>query len=190
MRHFARAGIDGARVADIIKEAQLSHRMLYHYFKSKEELYEATLEFAYRQIREAERALDMENLDPVKGLTLLVGFTFDYYVKKPEFMALLLQENLYGGRYVRSAGHVRDIQQPLISSLEDLLSRGYRIGVFGRRVDPIQLYIDIAGLCYFGIVHKHTLSAIFDTAIAEKAYLASRKQHIIEFIIAALTARP
>jgi len=190
MRHFARAGIDGARVADIIKEAQLSHRMLYHYFKSKEELYEATLEFAYRQIRDAERALDMEHLEPVEGLARLVGFTFDYYVKKPEFMALLLQENLYGGRYVRRAGHVREIQQPLIASLEDLLERGYRAGVFGRKIDPIQLYIDIAGLCYFGIVHKHTLSAVFDRAIAEDTYLASRKTHVVEFVVSALTSKP
>jgi len=190
MRHFARAGIDGARVADIIKEAQLSHRMLYHYFKSKEELYEATLEFAYRQIRDAERELDMEHLDPAEGLARLVGFTFDYYIKKPEFMALLLQENLYGGRYVRRTNHVREIQQPLIASLEDLINRGYRAGVFGRKIDPIQLYIDIAGLCYFGIVHKHILSAVFDSAIAEEVYLLSRKTHVVEFVVAALTSKP
>jgi TetR/AcrR family transcriptional regulator len=189
MRHFARAGLDGARVTDIIRDAQFSHRMLYHYFKSKEELYEATLEFAYRQIREAERELHMENLDPVEGVSLLVSFTFDYYVKNPEFMALLSQENLNGGRYVRRSGHLRDIQQPLISSLEDLLQRGHRTGVFARAMDPIQLYIDIAGLCYFGIVNRHTLSAIFDASIAEDPYLVARKTHVVDFIISALTAR-
>src|SRR5580658_10371278 len=49
MSHFARYGLEGARVVDIIKEAGLSHRMLYHYYENKEALYLATLEFAYKQ---------------------------------------------------------------------------------------------------------------------------------------------
>ncbi|MBB5701988.1 TetR/AcrR family transcriptional regulator [Ochrobactrum daejeonense] len=187
MRHFARAGLDGARVVDIIREAEFSHRMLYHYFKSKEELYEATLEFAYQQIRDAERKLHLEKMEPVEGISLLVAFTFDYYVQHPEFMALLSQENLNGGRYVHRSGHMGDIQKPLISSLEGLMKRGVEKGVFGRMFDPVQFYIDIAGLCYFGFANRHTLSATFDASIGKDSYLAERRQHVIDFTIAALT---
>jgi TetR/AcrR family transcriptional regulator len=43
-RAFADHGMAGARVANIASEAGVNKAMLYYYFGSKEELYEAVLE--------------------------------------------------------------------------------------------------------------------------------------------------
>ena len=54
-REFAEKGLAGARI-DVIAEAmRTSKRMIYYYFGSKEGLYIAVLEEAYRRIREIER---------------------------------------------------------------------------------------------------------------------------------------
>lgn len=188
MRHFARSGLGGARVVDIIKEANLSHRMLYHYFESKEQLYLATLEFAYHQIREAEQRLRLDKLDPASGIRKLVEFTFDYYVEHPEFMALLNQENLNGGQFITQSEPLRTMQRPLIQVIDKLLDGGVAAGVFANRPDSIQFYIDVAGICYFGISNRHTLSAIFSERISHEQYLADRRVHVVDFIMNSLAA--
>ena len=52
------------------------------------------------------------------------------------------------------------MNSPLVQLLADVLERGRRDGVF-RGVDPVQLYISIAGLAYFYLSNNHTLSTIF-----------------------------
>lgn len=189
MKHFARAGLGGARVVDIIKDANLSHRMLYHYFESKELLYLATLEFAYQRIREAERKLRLESLDPSSGIRRLVEFTFDYYVNHPEFMALLNQENLNGGEFITKSDALRIMQRPLIEAIDRLLDEGVATSVFAVRPDSVQFYIDVAGLCYFGITNRHTLSAIFSPRVSQSRYLARRRAHVVEFVLNSLLKR-
>ncbi|MCY8233116.1 TetR/AcrR family transcriptional regulator [Priestia endophytica] len=39
LRVFARRGMVAAKISDIAKEAELSHGLVYHYFKSKEEIF-------------------------------------------------------------------------------------------------------------------------------------------------------
>lgn len=188
MKHFAQFGLGGARVTDIIRDANLSHRMLYHYFDSKEQLYLATLEFAYLKIRAAEQTLHLEELDPVQGIRALVEFTFDYYVEHPEFMALLNQENLNGGRFIKQSEELRRMQRPLVHVLDKLLDGGLASGAFVSRPDSVQFYIDIAGICYFGISNRHTLSTIFSERISKAQYLATRRTHVVNFILNSLSA--
>jgi TetR/AcrR family transcriptional regulator len=188
MPHFARGGLAGARVEEIVADTGLSHRMLYHYFDSKEGLYGATLELAYEQIREAERALNLGGMEPLAALRRLVEFTFDYYVDNPHFMALLHQENLQGGSVVTKSERIRALQSPLIESLTGLIERGTAAGVLRRPIDPIHLYIDIAGLAWFALSNRHTLSAIFDRPMSSPEFLEERRRHVADFVIAGVSA--
>lgn len=187
MKHFSRYGLSGARVVDIIGDAQLSHRMLYHYFNSKEQLYVAALEYGYEEIRAAEQALKLDRLPPPLAMRRLVEFTFDYYVDNPQFMALLSQENLNGGAYI-AMSEARRLQSPLIETLTRQLERGIAEGSFSGAVDPVNLYIDIAGLCYFALSNRHTLAAIFDPEIETPSFLERRRAHVVEFVARALSA--
>ena len=49
-----------------------------------------------------------------------------------------------------------------MQTLADVLERGASSGLFRAGVDPVQLYISIAGLSYFYLGNNHTLSTIFD----------------------------
>lgn len=188
--HFARAGLNGARVEEIVADAGLSQRMLYHYFGDKEGLYVATLEHAYEGIRRAEAALDLASLPPLDGIRRLTEFTYDYYHAEPACMALLHQENLLDGRFVRRSDRARALQATLLDSLDDLIRRGRTNGVIRRPIDAVQLYIDIAGLAYFALSNRHTLSAIFGRDLGDPAFLAERRRHIGDVVIAAVTAPP
>ena len=75
---FARLGFAGARVDEIAERAQANKRMIYHYFGSKELLFQLVLEEAYLDIRTAEQALKLDDLPPVEALEKLVSFTWQY----------------------------------------------------------------------------------------------------------------
>jgi AcrR family transcriptional regulator len=160
--------------------------MLYYYFGSKENLFLAVLEDSYARIRSAEKALDLEHRDPREALKRLVDFTWRYYLEHPEFMTLLNSENLHKGRHVRRSSRVRDMHSPLVETLRGILRRGEKEGLFRPGVDPVQLYISIAGEGYFYLSNRYTLSRIFDRDLMASRALALRARHNADMILNAL----
>jgi AcrR family transcriptional regulator len=183
---FARHGLGGARVDRIAARAGTNKRMLYYYFRDKDNLFLAALEGCYAHIRAAERALDLEHLAPQAALARLVQFTWQYFLEHPEFMTLLNSENLHKGRHVRRSRRVPQLHSPLVETLRAILRRGEREGVFRRGVDPVQLYISIAGEGYFYLSNRYTLSQIFKRDLMQKRALAERARHNVEMIAHAL----
>ena len=183
---FARYGLGGARVDRIAARAGANKRMLYYYFRDKDNLFLTALEGRYAHIRAAERSLDLEHLEPRRALKRLVEFTWDYFLEHPEFMTLLNSENLHKGRHVRRSRSVPKMHTPLVESLCSLLQRGERLGVFRKGIDPVQLYISIAGEGYFYLSNCYTLSQIFGRDLMGKRALAARARHNAGMILNAV----
>jgi TetR/AcrR family transcriptional regulator len=183
---FAAKGLAGARVDEIAHRARVSKRMLYHYFGDKEALWLAVLEHAYLHIRSEERELDVSRLSPVAGMRRLIEFTVDYVRSHPEFISLLLGENLHRARYLRRSRKVRELHTSLLGVIADLLKRGRGAGVFRKGVDPAELYITIAALGFFYFSNIHTLSAIFgrnfDSAAARRRHLEHATNVVLGFL--------
>jgi TetR/AcrR family transcriptional regulator len=172
---FAGKGLAGARIEEIANRARVSKRMLYHYFGNKDALWLAVLEQAYLQIRSWERELDVSRLSPAVGMRRLIEFNMDYVHTHPEFISLLLGENLHRGKYLRRSRKVREMHTSLLGLIGDLLKRGSRTGVFRRGVDPAELYISIAALSFFYFSNIHTLSTIFDRDLNSPS---ARRRHL------------
>jgi TetR/AcrR family transcriptional regulator len=160
--------------------------MVYHYFGNKDDLFRAALEEVYGRIRARERALNLSDLPPVRAMESLVGFSFDYLAEHPEFIALLNDENRYGAMHLDGLREVQSMHLPLVELIRDALQRGVREGVFRDDIDPINLYISIAGLSYFFFSNNRTLSAIFGTNLGDTKAVAVRRRHVIEFALGAL----
>jgi len=186
-REFARFGLGGARVDRIAARAGANKRMLYYYFGDKDELFRAVLEATYEAIRSAERELRLLELPPVQAVSRLVGFTWRYYLDHPEFLTLLNSENLHRARHLKRSKSIRAMNVPLIATLGEILRRGEAQGVFRKGVDPLQLYISIAGLAYFYLSNSHTLSQVFDRDLAARAAREDRLAHMTELVTGSLT---
>jgi AcrR family transcriptional regulator len=189
-RHeFARHGLGGARVDRIAERAKTNKRMLYYYFGNKDDLFLAVLERAYEHIRIEEQALHLEGLPPATAISRLVAFTWDYFLRHPEFLSLLNTENLHRAEHLKRSAKIRALHSPLVALLSALLDRGAREGVFRRGVDPVQLYISIAALGYFYLSNNATLSQIFGRNLRSRAALAERLGHVTA-IVQGYLARP
>ena len=180
---FARHGLGGARVDRIAARAGANKRMLYYYYGNKDDLFLAVLEASYARIRTAERALRLEDLDPREAMRRLVAFTWDYYLRHPEFLTLLNSENLHRARHLKRSTKVQQIHSPLVELLAEVLDRGHRAGLFRAGVDPVQLYISIAGLSYFYLGNCHTLSTIFARDLLTTKARVERLSHMTDLVL-------
>jgi AcrR family transcriptional regulator len=186
VEEFARYGLGGARVDRIAARAGANKRMLYYYFRDKENLFLAALEDRYAHIRNAEHGLNLDDLDPRQALARLVGFTWNYFIEHPEFMTLLNSENLHKGRHLARSRRVPDMHASLVGLLRGVLERGEKQGLFRGGIDPVQLYISIAGEGYFYLSNRYTLSRIFRRDLMAPAALAARARHNTDMILNAV----
>ena len=182
---FSEKGHAAARMDAVAEAAGISKPMIYSYFGDKDALYAAALREAYVQIRAGESELQLGDLEPVEAVRTLVHFTFDHFREKPWFISMLNTENLLGGETVRSIVDVGDIQSTMISELRRVLDHGEREGVFRKGVDPVELYITIASLCYFPISNRHTLRAVFKVPV-DDAWVEARKRAVSDMVLADL----
>lgn len=186
-KEFAKNGLGGGRVDDIAEKAKANKRMIYHYFESKEGLFQTVLEEAYLDIRSAEQKLQLEDIDPTAALEKLVRFTWEYYLKNPEFLTLVNSENLHRGKHLKKSEIVKASSRKLVSMVSSILERGVKAGVFRDGVDPVQLNITIAAVGYYYLTNRFTGSIIYDRDLMAKDALEQRIRFNIETIMRLVT---
>ncbi len=183
MREFTEKGFGGARIDNIAARAGLNKRLLYHYFGDKNALYLAVLETTYVEIRTAELGLNLENDDPIEAVRKLVHFTWDYFLKHPEFLSLLATENLLRAKHLKKSKVIFGLHTPLISLISAIIKRGTAAGAFRKGLDPVALYITIASLGWFYLSNRYTLSTIFDRDVMDKTELKDWGDHITDVVV-------
>lgn len=183
---FAERGLDGGRVDNIARRAKANKQLVYYYFGSKDELYKAALEASYSDIRSLERGLDLAALPPREAMERLIDFSLDYLAQHREFIRMVADENAHGARHVMDSDAARQTNSPLIDLIEKTLRRGETEGIFRVGVDPLELYISIAGMTFFYFANGLTMSAIFGRDLTQPAALASYRDHIVALTLAGL----
>lgn len=187
-KEFAKNGLGGARVDVIAEKAHANKRMIYHYFGSKEGLFQTILENAYVDIRTAEQKLNLDHLPPKEALERLVRFTWDYYLKNPEFITLVNSENLHRAKHLKKSEVIKIYSRKFISMVATILDRGVAIGVFRAGVDPVQLNITIAAIGYYYLTNRFTGSIVFERELMAKEALEERLRFNIDTIMRLVAA--
>src|SRR5437868_14127425 len=185
-REFADSGLAGARVDEIAARAGVNKQLVYHYFGDKDALYLAVLEWVYEEIRAQERKLNLEGLQPETAIRKLIESSFDHLAAHPDFIVLLNDENRGGARHVRGSRKLEAMHSPLVSMVSAILSEGVRAGVFRKGINPVHLYISIAGLSYFYFSNTPTLSAIFGKDLSSPVAKRARRRHVVDLIMQSL----
>ncbi len=179
---FSSQGLDGARVDEIAARAGINKRMLYHYFGNKDDLFGAVLEEVYETICGESAALDLTSGPARHGLTKLVDFVIDFYLKHPHAIRLLNAENLHHARHLKTSKRIGAIQLPFEEMLNDLLMRGVLEMQFRPGVSGARLYISIVGLIYYYLSNSHSLSVFFNRNLFDIDEINAWRDHIHEMV--------
>jgi len=186
---FSKVGLGGARIDEIAAKAGVNKRMIYEYFKGKEQLFQVVLEDAWTDIRTAEAKLQLDHLSPVDAIRALMTFTWEYYLKHPEFMSLVNSENLHRARHVKKSQRFHELHGGFIDMLQHIIDRGVDSGDFRPGVDPRQLHLTLAAIGYYYLNNRFTGEVIFGFDFMSKEALKTRLEFNIDTVLSILRPR-
>jgi TetR/AcrR family transcriptional regulator, upper aerobic nicotinate degradation pathway regulator len=180
---FSERGLGGGRINLISRAAHSNDRMIYYYFGSKEKLFVEVLGKIYRDMWEAESALNLDQEDAVSALTQIVQFTMNHYLTHPEMLALLNNENLHKGRYVSKSKAMKELSSPALDLMERIYRRGVADGVFRKGIAPLHIYLSILALNYFYVSNRYTLSSFLGMDLMAADHLSAWRTWVTEMVL-------
>jgi len=183
MNEFAEKGLAGARIDEIAAATHTSKRMIYYYFQSKEGLYLAALEEAYRRVRSTEADLRLDDLDPEAALRRLVEFTFDHHAGNEPYIRMVMSENMNRGQFLAQSTSIQALNRKAISAIEKLYARGVEQGIFRPGLDPIDIHASISALSFFNVSNRHTFGLIFKRDFSAPTVATLRRAAIAEMVV-------
>lgn len=187
---FSAFGLSGGRVDAIAEKTKTSKRMIYYYFGSKEGLYLAVLEKAYRKIRTLEEDLELAHMPPVEALRTLIGSTFDHDENNPDFVRLVSIENIHYANHMKQSAEIGDLNLSIVNTIQEVLERGRRENLFRADVDAIDLHMLISAFCFFRVSNRYTFGTIFHRDLSEPETYNRHKRMIADAVVAYVTCTP
>ena len=182
VRVFARQGFHSTRVSDIADEAGVAYGLVYHYFKSKDEvlneLFTERWSLLLAAIEEADRGGDL----PRVKLEAVAGFIVDSYRHDPELMKVIIVEVT---RAANSFGrtHLPEIRRAY-DSIAKIVAEGQESGEFRRDVDP-----NFASMSFYGAIEQLLSGWIFELIPASDADFERAKSLVVATICDGLEPR-
>src|SRR2546423_13332820 len=131
VRVFARKGYHTSRVGDIAEEAGVAHGLLYHYFRSKEELLETIFRETWRDVLDAVRSIEETDESARERLAGVAKILLRAWRRDPDLVRGLVREVTRSSPVQR---RVEEIDQAF-AGLERLIARGQEEGEFRQDID-------------------------------------------------------
>ena len=174
---FAEHGFAGATVDDIVGRAGVNKRMVYHYFGDKEGIYRATLVEVFSRLAAVELKLVKPEEDTEALVAKMVESYFAFLEQNPEFVRLLLWENLQGGQ--AAALVTKELYKgKFLTDLEKILKQGVASGDFDPDLDSRHLIVQLIGLCLIYFSNRHTLTHSIGLDFSKTKTLTDGLDHI------------
>jgi AcrR family transcriptional regulator len=182
IRVFARQGFHSTRVSDIADEAGVAYGLVYHYFKSKDEVLNELFSERWSLLMAAIEEADREGASPRQKLEAVAGFIVGSYRHDPELMKVIIVEVT---RAANSFGrtHLAEIRRAY-DSIAKIVADGQAAGVFRCDIDPT-----FASMSFYGAIEQLLTGWIFDVIPASDADFDEAKTLVVATICDGLEPR-
>jgi TetR/AcrR family fatty acid metabolism transcriptional regulator len=171
VRVFARNGFHTSRVGDVAAEAGVAHGLLYHYFRSKEELLETIFRDTWRALLEALRDVEQSEDPAPEQLRKVAAIVLRTWRRDPDLVRVLVREIARGPQLTRE---IDEIGQAM-HAIERIVARGQERGELRSDVDA-----RLAAVILYGALDEILTGWVLgqlpdgdeDVATAERAVVA------------------
>lgn len=189
VREFSQEGVAGARIDEIARAAGVNKALLYYYFKDKETLYGAVLDFTFSGLRERVFPIIDSDLDAGEKVMRYAAAYFDYLAQSPFLPRLVQTEMMRSGR--NPSPHLKKLVnhhfRPLFEKLVGTLEKGIRSGEF-RKVSPPDFVSSMVGMCVHYFVSAPLVRIVLGSDPLSPERIALRRASVLDTIAAALFA--
>ncbi len=182
---FAQKGLFGARVDEIARRAHINKRMLYEYFGNKEDLYRQALIGVYKKLDAVEEIFFSHETAPEDALRNIIRLHYRFLHDNPNFVRLVMWENLNGAAYLKQAGEL-NIKDVFLQAMRRAVVQGKQRGVFRSEVDEDQLPMTFIALSFSYFSNQYTLSHLLKQNLFDEAYIDARIRHVTDMVMSYL----
>lgn len=154
---FSSRGYDGVSVDEIVDKAGCNKRMLYHYFGNKDGLYVEVLREVFGKLESLELEGTAETSTTEEAIREILACYFDFLQQNPDFVNLLLWENLNQAHFLDAHPNLLS-KHPILQRLDEILQRGRTRGEIEGAPDSRLLLVLLIGVCFIYVSNRHTLS--------------------------------
>ena len=183
VRVFARQGFNQCRVSDIADEAGVAYGLVYHYFRSKDEVLDTLFLERWNVMLDVIRDLDGQDLAARDKLYAIASFIVDSYRHDPELMKVIIVEvtraaNSFGQTHLEKITEAYEL-------IAGIVERAQAEGAFKDTVTP-----RFAAMAFYGAIEQVLSGWIFETLPRGDAEFEEAKTLVVETICGGLDAAP
>jgi AcrR family transcriptional regulator len=179
VRVFARQGFNGCRVSDIADEAGVAYGLVYHYFRSKDEVLDTLFLERWNVLLDAIRETDRQDISPREKLYAIASFIVDSYRHDPELMKVIIVEVT---RAANSFGqtHLAKIREAY-ELIANIVAKAQEEGAFKDTITP-----QFAAMAFYGAIEQVLTGWIFELLPESDGEYEQAKGFVVETICAGL----
>jgi AcrR family transcriptional regulator len=133
VRVFARKGYHASRVGDIAEEAGVAHGLLYHYFRSKDQVLEAVFHENWNALLARIASVEESDEPAADQIRHIAAIVLRTWLHLPDVVRVVIQEF---GRSPELAERIGELTQP-IDAIQRVIARGVERGDFREDIDPV-----------------------------------------------------
>jgi len=179
---FARQGFHRCRVSDIAREANVAYGLVYHYFRSKDEVLDTLFTERWSLLLEAIVEADRSDMPVRDRLRAIADFIIESYRNDPDLMKVIIVEVTRAANTFGRA-HLAEIRQAY-DGISRIVAHGQEDGTFRSDISA-----DFATLCFYGAIEQLLTAWIFDELPKSDAEFEQAKQVLVETICDGLAVR-
>jgi len=176
VRVFARKGFHASRVGDIAQEAGVAHGLLYHYFKSKDQVLEAVFHDNWSILLARIASVEETDEPAAEQLRHIAAIVLRTWLHLPDVVRVVVREF---GRSPELAERIGELAQP-IGSIARVIERGIERGEF-KQVDP-----RVAATVVYGSIDELLTAWVLDRLPSGEEDVAAAEQTLVEVSLGGL----
>jgi AcrR family transcriptional regulator len=177
VRVFARKGYHTCRVGDIAEEAGVAHGLLYHYFRSKEEVLETVFRETWADIVGAVHRVE-ETDEPARDrLAGIAKILLRAWRRDPELVTVVVREGLRSSDLQRQVTEIRQA----FKAIERIVVRGQEEGEFRADVDA-----RLASVVFYGALEEILTGWVIGTLEDGEDQIAVAERTVVEVVCGGL----
>ena len=180
---FAREGFHRCRVSDIAKEANVAYGLVYHYFRSKDEVLDTLFSERWSLLLIAIRETDDGDAPAREKLHAVASFIIDSYQHDPDLMKVIIVEVTRAANTFGRA-HLAEIREAY-DGIAAIFAKAQEDGAFRSDISP-----EFATLCFYGAVEQLLTAWIFEQISRSPEEFDQAKREIVDAVCGGFEVRP
>ena len=173
VRVFAAKGYNTCRVGDIAEEAGVAHGLLYHYFRSKEEVLDCVFRETWSDIVGAVHRVEETDEPARERLSGIAKILLRAWKRDPDLVKVVVREGLRSPDLQRRVAEIRQA----FDAIERIVRRGQEEGEFRSDVDA-----RLASVVFYGALEEILTGWVLGTLEDGDETVAAAERTIVEIV--------